>query len=105
MAQDNAVANGNMFEVRDKKHDKYPDWRGDVTLTAEMVEKIAKGQGGELKLSIAGWYRESPRAGQYLSMKLEFPMAPREPGNAPQQKPQGYKKPQEQEDLDDEIPF
>lgn len=103
--QNKPIGNGNFFQDTDKKQENYPDWRGDVELTPELVQYIAQSQGGPLTLRLAGWWKKGPKAGDYISVRIEPPMAPKSQTGPSGGRPTGYQKPQPQEDLDDDIPF
>jgi hypothetical protein len=50
---------GNIFRVREKKNEKGPDMRGDV-----------KDENG-IEWEVAGWTKESEKAGKYLSLSIK----------------------------------
>jgi len=66
---------GSIFYDRAKKKKQYPDARGDFTINREMFDAIAARfvDDDEVKINFAGWTREGPKAGKYLSGQLELP--------------------------------
>lgn len=77
MTYDNELR-GVLFKVRDKRHEKAPDYTGTVTVDGK-------------EWSIGGWLRKSAKGTSFLSLKLSEKME--------------RKKQSEPEDLDDDIPF
>ncbi len=77
---------GALFKQRDKRSDKAPDWKGDVTYNG-------------VKMGIAAWERTTRNGDTFLSVKLE---PYREKTDAPARQPD---RPAAPRTLDDEVPF
>jgi hypothetical protein len=57
---------GALFINTDKSREQHPDFRGDIAVSAEQIQRlIHMGQQGlEVKLSISGWNNVSQKTGQ-----------------------------------------
>jgi uncharacterized protein (DUF736 family) len=51
-------AHGNLFTAKQKKNDKQPDYRGSLWID-------------DVEYEIAGWTRESEKAGKYISLHVK----------------------------------
>jgi len=90
---------GALFRNNRDDHPKAPQWKGDIELDADLlrvlVEKAKARQ--PIKLSIAGWEKESPKAGTFISLKADKPYE-KQAAPPPKSSPVGSYD-------DDEIPF
>lgn len=101
--------NGKIFQNKRKNSDRHPDLKGDFTIPSTMIEAIKnapRNADGSIKVFFAGWWREGPTAGKYISAILTAPVKGE---SAPRATRQSGKysddKPKDLEDFEDEIPF
>lgn len=87
---------GALFKQREKRSEKAPDWKGDVTMDG-------------IKYGIAAWERKTRNGDTFLSVKLEPFRERAAEGAAPAGRAGGYPpEPARQPisaDLGDDIPF
>jgi hypothetical protein len=55
---------GQLFKNRDRKNEKHPNLKGTALL--ELAD------GTTVELDIAGWTKESPKAGKWLSLSIKL---------------------------------
>lgn len=69
-----ANANGALFKNDDKKKANHPDYKGNFTLTAELLKALAQAMGNsnELKVYLGAWLKEG-KSGKYLSLSVNAP--------------------------------
>jgi hypothetical protein len=62
---------GALFKVRDRKSDKHPALRGELTLTKDLLkEMVEEAKAGKpIKLSISAWNNTSKAGNQYISLQ------------------------------------
>jgi uncharacterized protein (DUF736 family) len=93
--------NGALFQNKNRASDKHPEYTGSFELTKELVDAICHAfDHGQTKMQLAGWKKQSERAGTYLSLSISPPY------EKPQERPQATR-PQTQSRRDDgaDIPF
>lgn len=88
--------------MREKKHEKAPDWVGDITMEVSLLKTlIAESDGDGVLIKLSGWIRQGNR-GEFISVKYDSFKPQERPYNAPRQAP----KPAPMDTFDsDEIPF
>ena len=93
---------GALFINNRDDNPKAPQWKGDIELDADLlrvlVEKAKARQ--PIKLSLAGWEKESPKAGRFISLRADKPYEKPSAAPAPIKSSGGF-----DVDEDDEIPF
>lgn len=76
---------GALFENTKRESQNHPNYRGDVTLSASVVNSLAEQvrAGKPAVLRLAGWSKRSEKAGWWLSLAASLPMTPqsRSPGD------------------------
>lgn len=74
--------NGALFRVKAKKHEKYPDWRGHIEISDDLLNHLIelRRTGQKAEMELAGWQRTSPNSGPYLSL-LPGVKRPKQNGN------------------------
>lgn len=91
---------GALFINNRDDNPKAPQWKGDIELDADLlrilVEKAKARQ--PIKLALAGWEKESPKAGRFISLRADKPYEKPAAAPAPASSPVGSYD-------DDEIPF
>jgi len=105
---------GAMFINAQKADERHPDFRGNVEITKEQIEKLIEmGRAGmEVKLQIGAWKRLSKAGKKYLYISAEAYMpdgeAPKKTGGwkKPEQTSGGWgDEPNKQESWDEPDPF
>ena len=94
------TAKGGLFKNQHKNSDNHPDYRGDFTITPELLAALGDSlRRGHAKVQVAGWKKES-RDGRppFLSITVSPPYE--KPGEQQQSRPT-----QRKAELDDDIPF
>lgn len=88
---------GALFKNDRKQKPTHPDYRGNFTLTRDLLEAYTKAMGtsGELKVNMAAWLKDG-KSGKFLSMAIE---APYEGGQSAPSRPASRPVP------DDDMPF
>ena len=64
--------NGNLFGVQNKINPKAPDFRGNVVLSVPLLTELVAElkSGGEAKIEIALWRKNSSSVGEFYSTKI-----------------------------------
>jgi len=122
---------GALFANSDKKSQNHPDWRGNIEVTPEQMQRLYEMSQAGLtpKLQVAGWWRQPKSGGDtFLSMSTEAymkqdapqppqgqnyqqmgqpPQAPQQPQVQPPQPNAGYapQAPAQPAFPDEEMPF
>lgn len=86
--------------MRDKKHEKSPDWGGDINMEVSLLKTLIEESDGEsVKIKLSGWVRQGNR-GEFISVKYDsFKPQERQPER------QAPKPPQTFDDMDSDVPF
>lgn len=89
---------GALFPNKWKKHDKAPDFKGDITLERSLIKQLLNDSEDDVKIRLSGWNREG-RNGSFVSLAYDSYQPKEEPKPEPRQAKQ-------EEPIDDsEIPF
>lgn len=84
---------GSLFNVKEKRNPNWPDIRGDIFVSRELLENVLQQDGDLIKIALSAWRKEAKTGTKYLSLSVSEP----------------YEKktePQKQEPQDDEdVPF
>jgi hypothetical protein len=63
--------NSGALFMRDKKHEKAPDWGGDINMEVSLLKTlIAESDGESVKIKLSGWIRRGNR-GEFISVKYD----------------------------------
>ena len=81
-----------------KKHDKAPDFKGDLTLDRSLVKQLLSDSEDEVKIKISGWKRDG-RNGPFISLVYDS-FKPQE-----ETKPSQVKQEYPLDDDMDSVPF
>ena len=90
--------------MRDKKHEKAPDWGGDINMEVSLLKTlIEESDGDSVKIKLSGWIRQGNR-GEFISVKYDSfkPMSQDRQLNEPRQQPA---KPATVDIDSDDLPF
>lgn len=91
---------GALFEVKNKKSAKAPDYRTQITIDAETLKAIVATNG---KISIAAWSREGA-SGDFISLLVSADTYVKEAPIAATQRAENKSNKQEDE-FENDIPF
>lgn len=61
---------GALFTNNYKKHEKAPDFKGDITLERALVKQLLADSEDDVKIRISGWSREG-RNGKFISLAYD----------------------------------
>lgn len=64
------VDSGRLMATQSKRHEKSPDYYGDIAINVKDLTKVEK-QGDLLIFRINGWKRQSPAGATYLSLSVD----------------------------------
>ena len=83
---------GSLFKTKEKKHEKSPDFGGEILID---VENLKRNPDGSILVKISGWKLTSKNGLSYISLKVD------------QWSPESssYSKPKPKQEEDDDIPF
>lgn len=86
MANKDYPNSGAMF-ARQKRSERAADFSGQFTLDGDVLDYILRcaERGDKVELDISGWKRHTTNSGQMLGLKIELPLAVRQPDRRPQQ--------------------
>jgi len=96
-------APGALFKNQRRQNENAPEYRGDFKLTKELLDAFChafdKAKGGDCKIEIAAWVKESKATGtKYFSLSISPPFE-----RNPQERPQSSRSPRAPQS--DDIPF
>lgn len=86
---------GSLFNVKEKRNPNWPDIRGDIFMSRELMETLLQQEGDLIKISVSAWRKEAKTGTKYLSLSVSEPY---EKQAKPQAKPT-YDAP------DEDVPF
>jgi len=91
MTQYNDDDTGVLFQNREKQG-KQPDYTGRIQLSKDLLRGLVAGlnDGNDAIVEVAGWKKQGPKAGEFLSLSAQLP-------RKKEAKPEA--------DFEDEIPF
>lgn len=96
-------SNGALFKNNTRTNDKAPEYRGNFTLTKELLDALCnafdRANGGECKVELAAWVKDGQK-GKYFSLSVSPPYE----GNPQNRSPSSSNRPQTRQ-MDDPIPF
>ena len=64
---------GTLFNVKEKRNPNWPDIRGEVFVSRELLESVMQQEGDLIKMSISAWRKESKTGTKYLSLSVSEP--------------------------------
>lgn len=83
---------GSLFNVKEKRNPNWPDIRGEIFVSRDLLGSVMKQDGDLVKIAVSAWRKESKSGMKYLSLSVSEPY---------EKKPD-----QKQESVDDEdVPF
>ena len=82
---------GSLFNVKEKRNPNWPDIRGEIFVSRDLLESVMKQDGDLVKIAISAWRKESKSGTKYLSLSVSEPYE---------------KKPEPKDEVDSEdVPF
>lgn len=89
---------GALFAAKSKKHEKSPDYSGNICINVQDLTKVERGPDGTLVFRINGWKRKMESGDVYLSLSIDRWV--------PKSESKPESKPTRRDDFPDEdIPF
>lgn len=85
---------GSLFTVTEKRNPNWPDVRGEIFVSRDLLDTVMKQDGDLVKISISAWRKESKTGKKYLSLAVSEPY---------EKKPEAKPEPDPVDDED--IPF
>ena len=64
---------GTLFNVKEKRNPNWPDIRGEIFVSRELLESVMQQEGDLIKMSISAWRKESKTGTKYLSLSVSEP--------------------------------
>ena len=64
---------GTLFNVKEKRNPNWPDIRGEVFVSRELLGSVMQQEGDLIKMSISAWRKESKTGTKYLSLSVSEP--------------------------------
>jgi hypothetical protein len=64
---------GSLFNVKEKRNSNWPDIRGDIFISRELLENVLQQDGDLVKISLSAWRKESKTGTKYLSLSVSEP--------------------------------
>jgi hypothetical protein len=95
---------GVLFERRNKRNDRAPDYGGELEISAELLRDLADraNKGEKIIMALSAYRNSHPQRGEYLRLRAEkhqpFQKGGYQKSNGQHSKPAGN-------DPDDELPF
>jgi hypothetical protein len=64
---------GSLFNVKEKRNPNWPDIRGEIFVSRDLLETVMQQQGDLIKMSISAWRKEAKTGNKYLSLSVSEP--------------------------------
>ena len=64
---------GTLFNVKEKRNPNWPDIRGEIFVSRELLESVMQQEGDLIKMSISAWRKEAKTGTKYLSLSVSEP--------------------------------
>jgi len=64
---------GSLFNVKEKRNPNWPDIRGDIFVTRDLLETVLQQEGDLIKIAISAWRKEAKTGTKYLSLSVSEP--------------------------------
>lgn len=80
---------GTMFAVKAKKHEKAPDYNGEIKVNLKDMTGIVQNSDGTITIKIGGWKATSKSGSTYLKLKVSR-FVPREQAAKPAPAPSPF---------------
>ena len=69
---------GSLFNVKEKRNPNWPDIRGDIFVSRDLLESVMKQDGDLVKIAVSAWRKESKSGTKYLSLSVSEPYEKKE---------------------------
>lgn len=64
---------GTLFNVKEKRNPNWPDIRGDIFVSRELLESVMQQDGDLIKIALSAWRKEAKTGTKYLSLSVSEP--------------------------------
>jgi len=64
---------GSLFNVKEKRNPNWPDIRGDIFISRDLLENVLQQDGDLIKIALSAWRKESKTGTKYLSLSVSEP--------------------------------
>lgn len=64
---------GSLFTVTENRNPNWPDIRGEIFVSRDLLDTVMKQDGDLVKISISAWRKESKSGKKYLSLSVSEP--------------------------------
>ena len=76
---------GSLFNVKEKRNPNWPDIRGEIFVSRDLLDNVMKQDGDLVKIAISAWRKEAKSGTKYLSLSVSEPYEKKE---SPKQDPE-----------------
>ena len=64
---------GSLFNVKEKRNPNWPDIRGEIFVSRDLLDSVMKQDGDLVKIAISAWRKEAKSGTKYLSLSVSEP--------------------------------
>ena len=64
---------GSLFNAKEKRSPNWPDIRGDIFMSRELMETLLQQEGDLIKIAVSAWRKEAKSGNKYLSLSVSEP--------------------------------
>lgn len=69
---------GTLFNVKEKRGNNWPDIRGDIFASRDLLKSLLNQDGDLIKISVSAWRKESEKGTKFLSLQIGEPYEKKE---------------------------
>ena len=69
---------GSLFNVKEKRNPNWPDIRGEIFISRDLLDSVMKQDGDLVKIAVSAWRKEAKSGIKYLSLSVSEPYEKKE---------------------------